>query len=644
MTTTSTVAFYKNYRYKSKSMKEVILDVMAAGTLALSPHHTEHPAVTEQPAQIEVIDSQSQAPAALGQSEQSAAAPIDSMPPVAAAALAPDTPADNQYNLAIVEAFDPDSLTFWLEAGGIGTAGLTTLITNRQLKKSLRRNHEAIVTRGWNAQRDLKSVLDEAEEHARGLKDDDFLEMRKLVRKNKVTIEALVASLGGTGAEYSAERKRFFASKTRLEEAPNTSSVLAQTKAANKQIVNLRKEVERVGTAMVQIGSVIERSRSTVASLDDDFKALELKGWNVDIYKQRGTGLAIQVGAAKTKWDEYYVDEPTRMANDATAGALQLKEDIAALEPRRAAADEAYAGQSERITEAEAVAKRIRERYAKMKDAYHEGCLVGFKDVEEKLTKRLGVLTSAHETGSTLTGEHGKSVEAVDESEKLNASFDEALKSILGTETNLQQRGDHLRQLTRELPRRINELSILFDRAKILADSSDVEDTTAAKILSFAGDVTQLATTIDTSDGQKPNYLDAEQHYSNVADTLENAFKAATTQRQEMYDLRADVPELIAGYNGMLDSIKAFANQSKVRLQPETRQKIAQLQNYASEMAPDRKNLRKQHEKLTKLVKKVYRLTEQAYEESEEDSPFVAGAKAVGVIALGIAGIELLGS
>jgi archaellum component FlaC/ribosome-associated translation inhibitor RaiA len=623
-------------------MKEILLDVVAAGTLALSPHATEHPAIAENPSHIESLaGSEDLAPAQPGQSEPSAA-PIDSIPSVTEVSrFTPNTSGDGRYDVAIAEFLDPDTLTFWWEAAGLSVAGIGSVITRQQLKKSLRRNHEAIKGDGWEAQRQLKTILDEANGRAGGLLEDDVLKLRQLIRKNETTDGALVTALSHTDTEFAFEHGRLVALKGRLQTAPHTKQVLRTTEEANKQAGELKVELERVKTAVAEIDNTIDHARNTVASLDDDLGTLTLDGWNVDTYKDRAMGLVADVIAAKTQRDKNYIDTPTEIAQATAAKALELKEQTAALKPRRAAADEAYGTQADRIIEAEAIAARIRGRYSKLQDTYHEGCLAGFEDLEEKLAKRLEALTSAHSTGSTMTGEHGKSVEAVDRSEELNASFDKAFKKIQTAQTNLQEREAHLVNLVRELPRQIGELSVLFDRAKILADSPDVEDATAAKILSHSGDVAELATNIRTAEGQKPNYLDIEQHHADVAASVRSAHTAATDQKQEMNDLRTNIPQLIDGYNNMSTTLRDFVNQRGVRVESATEQAIAKLQPYSFDMALDRKNLRNQEQALRKLVDKVYRLTRRAEVEADEDGPLLTAAKFAGGAALVIIGIDV---
>lgn len=484
--------------------------------------------------------------------------------------------------------------------------------------------------------------MEDAEWQASELKVDDVPKLRELIKNHGTTANTLLDALASSDAELGAELSRFLPRKRRLRKASDTERVVKTTKTAAAQTQKLREELGKVRTDLTEINANLDRAESTVSGLRTELNILTEKGWDVSAFEQRTTVFEGAVATARAKWTETYITEPTEIAKSTTDEAWKLKAEVGALEPRRTAADEAYGTQPGRVSTAEATTETVRGRFARLQDTYNEVCLVGFEDLQTELTKALGALRVAHETAGGLTGKQGLSLEAVKRSEELNESFDKTLESIRAMEERLQERENHLATLALELPREVSKVSALFASAMNLASHPDVEDLTGAEIQSLAESVANLSAGMSTAEGQKPDYLNIEKRQIKLAEEVERVHAAATEQKQEMDDLRTDIPQLADGYNGLLTAVKDFANRPKVRLDEETKLQISSLQAYKHELASDRKNLRKQHRRLKKLLKGTHELMEQAQAEAGEDSTLLKAAKIAGGTALALAGIIML--
>jgi hypothetical protein len=630
-------------------MKEIFAEVMAVGAVLLSPQPTEQPAVAESASSVEILaDNESSASAQIVLSEAPELAPADNDPAKYDMVLLRKQeslirPESIQSMDIPPEMLDPDSVIFWLEMGlaGLGLTGGTGLFTSRKLKKSLDRNYTAIKGEGMSAQDKLHTVLEAAKQQADGLRDDDVLKLRALIRAHDATSLELFNALTATGAEFDTEHDRFFALKGRLRKAPNMAIVLKNTKIAAKQAEALQTELDRVKTDLAEIDINLGRAESAVSDVHDDLAALTRRGWDVTKYEERATSLTADMGAARAKRSQNYVDEPTEIARTTTGEALKLQEKAAALEPRRTAADEVYGTQSGRLAEASNTAKAIRARLAKLKGGYSESCLEGFEDVEVELIEALGALSSAHATGGTLTGDQGKSVQAVKHSERLSKAFDMALGEIESIDQNLQVRDKHLATLVEELPDQIDTLSARFDRAMMLVEDPDVEDDAAVSIRALTKRVARLSASISTSKGSKPDYLDIERRHQKLAEELARAHDTAATQKQEMNDLRGKVPQLKDGYNDLVGTIAKFAKEES--LSDDAMSYVRKLQLYKYDVATDRKNLKQQRSKLEEKLRYAYQVLKYVEDDTGKDGELLEAAKLVGGVALLVVGINILG-
>lgn len=613
------------------SMKEAFVEAMTAGAFLLSPHPIEQSGLAEPAPSIEiVVDHESLAAA------QPASA--ENFEP----AVSP--PRAEGHDVAILESLDPETVVLWLEfgGGGLGVTGVSGFVTSRQLKRSLRHEHAAIKDEGREAHIELSEVLDTAKWQVSDLREDDVLKLRELIKNHSITADTLLSGLAGTDAEFKVELDRFFPLKRRLHEAPDTKRLVQTTETAKTQIQTLQQELDRVQTNLAGIEANLDHAESTVASLRADLNALIQKGWDVGAYEQRTAAFEEAVATARAKRAENYIDGPTEIAKSTADEALELKGEVGILESRRTAAAEVYGTQSGRITKADATVEAVRERFTKLQDIYSEACLDGFEDLQDELTEALTILTAAYEAGGELTGKQGLSVESVKRSEELSEFFDEALEDIQLMQEELREREEDLAALAAQLPREISKLTARFNRAMELADSPDVEGDTSDEIRSLAEDVAKLSVSISTDEGHKPDYLDIEEDYLDLAEQVNQAHTAAIEQKQEMDDLRTDIPELIDGYNGLVATIKDFANHPKVKLKEETQSYIKRLQDYTHERASDRKNLRKQKRRLEGLLREARELMGRAREEADEDGLLLKGAKIVGGTALAIITLDIL--
>ncbi|HSX07278.1 MAG TPA: hypothetical protein VLG11_00075 [Candidatus Saccharimonadales bacterium] len=608
-------------------MKETIAEVIAAGAFLVSPHHTDHPAVVEAAPQAEIIiDNANTMPTHCAQPESSSPVAIDSVPVQAAA----------------FEMFDPNSLLFWIEAGGggLGAGVIGSFLTSHGLRSSLRKNHEKISEDGRAAAGQLNLVLENAMQQANGLRDDDVPELRELIKKHTQTANRLFEALDNTSAEYDAERQRIFPSKYRLNEAQHTATVIKTAKTALKHAQKLQKELDRVQTDLSEIEDNITNATASVVALRSDLGALIEKGWDVSTYEERTAAFADSIAVARDKHAQHYLTEPVAIIKDTTEKTLDLQKEAATLEPRHAAAIEAHSAQPDRIVAAEATAVKIRERFATLGETYNPSCLAGFENVQDELAAALAALTSTHLNTGDNTGEHGKSVEAVQRSETFIAAFDEAFEQVQTMAAGLEERDKHLAILVKQLPRDITALSSRFERALALADDPDVKGKTADTIRSLVHDVADLRKGISTDQEPQPHYLSLEEHHLALAERLDVVHTAAVNQKQEMNNFRADIPQLIAGYNKLIQVMQDFSA-GDVRLYMETRNSINQLEPYTHAVAADRKNLQRQDKYLREMLVYANDLLQQAQEEAGEDHPLVATAKLAG-IALAIAGINVL--
>lgn len=607
-------------------MKETIAEVVAAGAFLVAPHHAEQPAVADAVPQMEVIiDDRTTAPAQCTQSEHAGPIPAESVPVQAAG----------------FEAFDPNSISFWLElsGSGLGLAGITTALTSRGLKGSLRKNHETITENGREAHAQLSLVLEAAIQQANGLRDDDVTGLRGLIEKHSATSATLYDALCNTGMEFDAERQRFFPLKSRLGSAKHAAIVVKKTEMALRQAKKLRAELDRVQTDLGEIKDNIKLADDTVATLHGSLNTLTQKGWDVSAYARRAASCTDKIQIARDKHTENYLEEPVAIVKDVIAMASDLDREAGTLESRRAAADETYATQSDRLTAVRGTAEQIREQLTALKETYNPGCLAGFEKLDSELVETLATLISAHVKANAHTGEKGKSVESVQTSEELIQSFDEAAEEIQGMQTSLEEREKHLTALVTQLPREITKLGSRFDRALNLADDPDVKGKTADEIRSLIHDVARLREDIKPDGTRKPNYLDIEGRHLALAEELDAAHTAAADQKQEMHDLRGNIPQLKDGYNNLVAVMKNFGD-SKAQLQVGTRNGINQLKAYGFEVATDREGLRNQEKHLKELLKYMIEFMEQAEGESSDYS-LLPAAKVVGGSALTIAGVEL---
>lgn len=598
-------------------MKETLVEVMAAGAYLLSPHAVEQPAIAEPASAIEIVaDSKCLESVHLAQPETPKTVLIESDIVKAAVStlhIKPDQAlphSDNTHNVAILEV-DPSTLEFWAEVGGLGLSGIGTLLFNRRLKRSLRRNHTTIKDEGWEAQTKLNAVLEAARERVTTLWEDDVLTLRKLIEEHDATSVQLFNALAHTDAEFDAERGRFFARKGRLRRAPHTKLIVDTTKTAAKQAAALQHELDKVRTDFAEIGVNIDRAKSSVLGLRGNLDALIERGWDVGTYEQRVAELTDSVATAQTERDEKYIEKPTEIAKAVTAEALELQKEAGALEPRRTAADEVYGTQPGRITAAKETVEAIRERLAALHDTYNTACLAGYEALPDELTEALAELKSTYKDGGALTGEQGKSVDAVEYSEELSASFDETIEEIQSMAADLRRREERLATLVKELPRKVRELRIQFDQAVDLAKSSDVEDDAKVKIESLAADVFNLSASIRTKKGRKPDYLDVEARHSSLAQEVAKAHKTASQQKQEMNDLRTNIPPLKDEYNNLVKVIWRLAKQPDAKIKSKTLADVATLLLYEYKLAPDRKNLREQKEQLEGLLENARSLMNQ---------------------------------
>jgi len=632
-------------------MKETLAGVMAAGAVLLSPHPTEQSTLVEPALSLEILDENaSSSSAQVASTETLELTSVDNDPASYDTAslhksdtsIHPERP--YAYSIDIPpEMLDPDSFVFWPEMalGGIGLGTGSSFFTRAKLRKSLRRNHTAIQDRGMDTHSELGTVLKAAQDQADGLKEDDVLKLRRLIKENDATNTQLFNALTGTGTEFDTEYDKFFPLESRLRKAPNTATILKTTKSAPKQNEALRTELERVKTDLAEIDTNLENGDSAVADVKGDLAALTEKGWDVSEYDGRAASLATGMETARAKRAENYVDEPTSIAKTTVVEAAKLKEEAAALEPRRTEADEVYGTQAARLTEATETAKTIRKCLARLGTDYSKSCLAGFENVEVELIESLAALSSAHTTGGTLTGDRGKSVEAVTRSEKLSKAFDKALEEIASIDSNLQAREEHLATLVEELPDQIDTLSARFDRAMMLVDDPDVEDDAAVKIRSLTKGITKLSASISTDKGKKPDYLDIEKRHANLAERLAEAHDAAAAQKQEMNDLRNEVPQLKDGYNGLVKTIANFAKEAS--LSDDAMSYVRKLQLYKYDVATDRKNLRLQRKKLEEQLRYAHRVLKYAEQDAGTDGELLAAAKLVGGAALLVVGINILG-
>jgi len=487
-----------------------------------------------------------------------------------------------------------------LGLAALGAVGFGGLRLNRGLKVSrYTREGETTALDGLS---DASEKLGHAELQLRGLHDDDAKRLRSLVAE-AARFNALLGETRQAMLDRGGEQKKRLWPDVKLIDGKKDDVGQAVKELAAK-LAAVDTETDKVVGFVVKIDDMITGFQAQITDTRSKANQLVADGWdlgkyNADLETFDNHGKEVVILRAKL-----YAERPAQIIEEREPQIAALEQHIIALPARREEADNTFAGQTAEITRAQSVVEASNRDLETVRTTYDTSCFEDINETGALLAQKLQGLVKIQSKGATFASV--RSLEAVEQSDSLNAQFASATAELKSLANRSHERLQRLRKLEAELPERVEQVDSTLSKLRTYSFNTyrnDVEDDVRSRIEAVSK---EFAASRQGLTQAKPAYLELDTNIASQASTINSVMRTAQEQKREMDNLRADVSSWQNNLESELSALRALAMDSDAGIS------VGLLTIPHSNVSDNRQGLRNQVANYRSLDSQISQLQSQA--------------------------------